>query len=101
MSALQLTETADGVSFPVRVTPRARRNAVAGLHGNALKVYITAPPEDGRANEAVIELLAKTLGVKRQQVGILTGATSRDKVVRVIGLASGEIKAKLHGPERS
>ncbi len=81
--------------FPVRVQPRARRNAVAVLKGDALKVYVTAPPEDGRANEAVIELLAETLGVKRRQVEIITGATSRDKVVRVSGLASRELAAKL------
>ena len=95
MSTLRLTETPAGVSFPVRATPRAKRNAVDGLKGDALKVYVTAPPEDGRANAAVIELLADALGVKRRQVEILAGATSRDKVVRVTGLSLVEITAKL------
>lgn len=97
MSAIRFTETAAGVSFPLKVQPRARRNAVAGLVGEALKVQVTAPPEDGRANEAVIELLAETLGVKRRQVEIITGMTSREKVVRVSGVLIVEIKSKLLG----
>lgn len=93
--SLRFTETAGGVTFAVRVQPRARRNAVVGLKGDALKVCVTAPPEDGRANEAVVELLSETLGVKRRQVVILTGATSRDKVVRVTGLTQGELAGRL------
>jgi len=93
--SLRFTKSADGVTFAVRVQPRARRNAVAGLKGDALKVCVTAPPEDGRANEALIELLAETLDVKRRQIEILTGATSRDKVVRVSGLGRTELAAKL------
>jgi uncharacterized protein (TIGR00251 family) len=85
----------NSVTFHVRVQPRARRNAIAGLKGDALKVCVTAPPEDGRANEAVVELLAETLGVKRRQVEIIAGATSRDKVVRVSGLSSRELAANL------
>jgi uncharacterized protein (TIGR00251 family) len=74
------------VTFTVRVTPRAKQNKVAGRVGDAWKVYVTAPPEAGRANVAVIELLAETLGVKRRQIEILTGHTSREKVVRVTGV---------------
>jgi len=92
---LRFIETAEGVTFAVRVQPRARRNVVAWLKGDALKVCVTAPPEDGRANEAVVELLADTLGVKRRQVEIIAGATSRDKVVRVRGLSRSELAAKL------
>jgi len=95
ISAIRFTETAAGVSFTLKVHPRARRHAVAGAVGEALKVQVTAPPEDGRANDAVVELLAETLGVKRRQVEILTGATGREKVVRVTGLSSAELAAKL------
>jgi uncharacterized protein (TIGR00251 family) len=75
----------DSTTFTVRVTPRAKRNAVTKMQDGSLKVYVTAPPEDGRANEAVVEVLADWLGVKRRQVEIITGATSRTKVVRVTG----------------
>jgi uncharacterized protein (TIGR00251 family) len=76
-----------GITFQVRVTPRARQNTVAGRVGDAVKVYVTAPPEDGRANDAVIETVADWLGVKRRQVEILTGASNRNKIVRVEGFA--------------
>jgi hypothetical protein len=65
--------------------PRAKRNAVVKTADGSLKVYVTAPPEDGRANEAVVEILAEWLGVKRRQVEIVSGATSRNKIVRVTG----------------
>jgi uncharacterized protein (TIGR00251 family) len=73
------------ITLAVRVTPRARRNAVVKTDDKSLKVYVTAPPEDGRANEAVVEVIAKWLGVKRRQVEIISGATSRQKLVRITG----------------
>ena len=84
-----------GITFNVRATPRARQNKVAGKVGDAVKVYVTAPPEDGRANEAVIETLADFLGVKRRQVEIITGESNRNKVVRVTGLTPAEFTGKL------
>jgi uncharacterized protein len=92
---VQLTVHTDGVSFPVRVAPRAKRNAVAGMTGDALKVAVQQPPEDGRANEAVIELLADWLNVKRRQVAIVTGATHRNKIVRVTGVSRAIIEDRL------
>ena len=86
---------ATGITFNVRVTPRARQNKVAGKVGDAVKVYVTAPPEDGRANEAVIETLADWLGVKRRQIEIVTGDTNRNKVVRVTGMTAAEFTGKL------
>jgi uncharacterized protein (TIGR00251 family) len=85
------------VSFPVRVHPRAKRNAVVGVSGEALKISVRQPPEDGRANDAVVEVLADWLDVKRRQVEILAGATSRNKVVRVIGLPAENIAQRLSG----
>jgi uncharacterized protein (TIGR00251 family) len=82
----------DSVTFNIRVTPRARQNKVAGKVGDAVKVYVTAPPEDGRANEAVIETIAEWLGVKRRQVEIIAGETNRNKVVRVSAPVGPKIK---------
>ncbi len=76
-----------GITFNIRVTPRARQNKVAGKVGDAVKVYVTAPPEDGRANEAVVETVADWLGVKRRQVEIIAGGSNRNKIVRVTGFA--------------
>ncbi len=70
-------------TFAVRVTPRAKQNKVQPQADGSLKVYVTAPPEDGRANEAVVNAIAEWLGVKRRDVEIVRGATSRNKVVRV------------------
>ena len=67
----------------IRVQPRAKRNAVVADATGLVKVYVTALPEDGRANEAVIELLAEHFGVRCRQVEIIRGETSRNKVLRV------------------
>ena len=83
-------------TFLVRVQPRAKRNAVQPAAGGGLKVYVTAPPEDGRANEAVVEVLAEWLGVKRRQVEIVSGETNRNKVVRVTGVPPAQLEAALH-----
>jgi uncharacterized protein (TIGR00251 family) len=83
-------------TFNVRVQPRAKRNAVTKVADGSLKVYVTAPPEDGRANEAVVETIAEWLGVKRRQVEIIRGATSRNKVVAVAGVSPTQIKTALN-----
>lgn len=97
MSQLKITEAGGGVTFAVRVVPRASRNEIAGIHGNALKVRLTAPPIEGRANEALIAFLAKRLGVRKSQVEIVAGATSRRKMIRVIGLLAQEVGERLLG----
>ena len=78
-----LTATADGVRLTLHVQPGARRTEVAGLHGDALKIRLAAPPVDGKANAELVRLLAEAFGVPRRQVAILRGETSRDKLVRV------------------
>lgn len=78
-------------TFSIRVQPHAKRNAIVGMLGNAVKVCVTAPPADGRANEAVIKVLADWLGVRPRQVEIFTGATNRNKVVRVAGLTREQL----------
>jgi uncharacterized protein len=76
------------ITLAVRVTPRAKRNMVTKAADGSIKVYVTAPPEDGRANEAVVLLIAEWLGVKRRQIEIVSGAANRNKVLR-IAAASG------------
>lgn len=85
----------DGVIVPVKAQPGARRNGVAGEHAGALKVQVTQAPEDGKATEAVLELLADVLQVKRSQVKLLSGATSRQKRFLVSGLPLAEIAKRL------
>ncbi len=75
-----------GVLIDLRVQPGAGRNAVVGRHGDAIKVRVGAPPIGGRANEAVIDLLADTLGVKRADIEVVSGDNSRSKRVRVGGI---------------
>jgi len=93
--SLALRETADGCTLPVRVHPGAKRNAISGTHDGALKVSLTTPPTDGRANAALIEFLAERLGVPRARVTLLTGAASRTKTLRIVGLTQNEVEEKL------
>jgi len=82
-----LFEAGDGyVLLEVHVQPRSGRAAVVGRHGAALKVRVTAPPVDGRANDATCALLARTLGVKDGAVSLVSGAASRTKRVRIEGI---------------
>jgi uncharacterized protein (TIGR00251 family) len=97
MSQLKITEVAGGVAFAVRVVPRASKNEIAGVHGDALKVRLTAPPVEGRANEALIAFLAQQLGVRKSQVEIVAGATSRRKMIRIMGLSAQEVEERLLG----
>ncbi len=71
--------------FSVRLQPRASKNEIAGLQGVALKVRVTAPPVDGLANEAMVELLSKALDTSRRNVCIVSGHSSRTKVIEISG----------------
>jgi uncharacterized protein len=77
-----------GVTFSVKVHPRAKKNAITGTVGDALKLSLTSPPLDGRANEACIEFFVKLFRVPRSSVTIAAGEKSRAKVIRVAGLTS-------------
>ena len=89
-------ETAAGVTFAVKVQPRARRNVVVGELGDALKVALTAPPVDGKANEACVEFFAEALRVSRSSVAIVSGQSSRNKVIRVSGITAAELRKRLN-----
>lgn len=86
----------DGVTFAVKVHPRAKKNAITGEVGDALKLSITAPPVDGKANDACIDFFAKLLNVARSSITIAAGLTSRNKVIRVSGVSEEEIRKRLH-----
>ena len=92
---IPLHESNGGVSFAVKVHPRAKKNAITGELGDALKVSLTTPPVDGRANEACVELFAKLLKVPRSSVTIAAGQTSRNKVVRVVGVSGEYVRDRL------
>lgn len=92
-----IRDTPSGAAFQVKVHPRAKRNAITGEVGNALKVALTAPPIEGRANEACIEFLAEVLNVPRASVTIAAGETSRTKIIRVRGLSAAQAEQRLSG----
>jgi len=92
---IPVQESAKGVSFAVRVQPRARKNAVIGAVGDALKLALTAPPIEGRANQAVIEFFAELFEIPRLSITIASGATNRNKVVRIVGLSKEVVKNRL------
>ncbi|HEX4606526.1 MAG TPA: DUF167 domain-containing protein [Candidatus Angelobacter sp.] len=83
---ISVTEGARGVAFAVKVHPRARKNAITGMVGDAVKLSLTAPPVEGKANHAVIAFFADLFAIPRSSVTIASGETSRTKVVRVTGL---------------
>jgi uncharacterized protein (TIGR00251 family) len=92
---IPLHASSAGVAFAVKVHPRAKKNAITGEVGDALKVSLTAPPVDGRANDACIEFFAKLLKVARSSVTITSGESSRNKVIRVAGLSAEEVRRRI------
>ena len=90
-----LTHSGTGVSFAVRVIPRAGRDAVAGVRDGALLVRLSAPPVEGAANEALVALLAQQFGRPKRDVAILSGHRSRTKRVALAGLSVDAIAGRL------
>ncbi|MCB2192204.1 MAG: YggU family protein [Deltaproteobacteria bacterium] len=85
----------EGVSLAIRVAPRASRNELAGVEAGVLKVRLTAPPVEGAANQALVKLLAKTLGVAKGKVRVVSGERSRNKRVLIQGLSPKELRGRL------
>ena len=90
---MRITEQDGTVTFDVLVQPRASRAKLGPVHDGRLKVSVTAPPVDGEANAAVIELLAKALGVGKSAVEVVAGASSRRKTVRIAGVSRASVEA--------
>ena len=85
------------VRLAVRLTPRASRDEIAGFEGETLRVRVSAPPVEGRANRALERLLAKRLRLSRGAVRVVAGQASRNKVVAVDGLGVTELRRRLGG----
>jgi uncharacterized protein len=92
---IPINDSSKGATFAVKVQPRARRNAIIGVVGDALKLAVTAPPVDGKANQAVIKFFADLFEIPRASVTIASGEASRDKVVRVAGVPAKAVAEEL------
>jgi len=92
-----LHETEDGVILRVKVQPRASRDEVVGVHGDALKVRLTAPPVEGAANTHLLTMLAKKLGVPRGRLELRAGSASRLKSIAIQGISAAEVRRRLGG----
>lgn len=90
-----LTDTPDGAVLALRIVPRASKNAIAGPHGDALKIRLTAPPVEGAANAALVTFLANTFAIPRARVHLLSGATARNKRVLLAGCSSAFVRSIL------
>lgn len=90
----------DGVTITVRIQPRASRNDVSRMEDGSLKIRLTAPPVEGAANEALVKFLAELLGVARSHVEILSGHTSRQKILRISGIHPAEADRLLKEKEK-
>jgi len=88
-------ERSGGVLLPVRAQPGARRNELRGMDGGVLKVAVTQVAEKGKANTALIALLAKTLGLRKSQVELISGETSRDKTLFVAKITRGDLFRRI------
>jgi uncharacterized protein (TIGR00251 family) len=92
---IPINNTPRGATFAVKLHPRAKRDAITGELGDALKLSLTAPPVEGKANHACIEFFADLLNLPRSSITIAAGQSSRDKVIRVAGLSAAEVATRL------
>jgi uncharacterized protein len=92
---IALVAHAEGTVLPVRAQPGARKTAIIGVHAGALRVAVSAPPEKGKANAAIVALLAQALGCKPAQVGLLSGATGRQKRFLIQGIEPEGLQERL------
>lgn len=97
---IPIRDSDNSATFAVKVQPRARKNAITGAVGEALKIALTAPPVEGKANDACIQFLAELLNVPRGSVTIISGHSSRNKVVRVAGRTAAEIEQRFRAAVR-
>ena len=91
VTALDVKSSDSGVRFAVHLQPRSSRNEIGGVQGSALRIRVTAPPVEGAANAALVELLSEALGVAKRSVTIARGVSSRTKIVEVAGVAPDAI----------
>ena len=99
MSRPRNKEGSEAVTLSVRIQPRASKNEIVTMESGGLKIRLTAPPVDGAANEALVKFLATTLSIPKSHVEIVSGHTSREKVVRISGISNAEVKRLLNSGE--
>lgn len=92
---LRITENVNGVTFSVHVQPRASRNGICGIQGDAVKLRLTSPPVEGEANRLCTEYLAKLLKVPKSAVTIIAGEKSRHKTIRIAGTTAQAVRALI------
>lgn len=90
-----IRSTPKGAQLSVRVTPRGSRNEIQGVYGDALKIKLTAPPVEGKANAALIEFLSDALNIPRCSITLRQGMASRTKTVNIIGLTPSQVTQRL------
>lgn len=96
-----MNETKDGIALRVRAVPRASKNQIQGVHDGALKIRLTTPPVDGKANQALVKFLSKTLKVSKSQIQLAQGDTSRHKTFQITGISAADLQKKLHIPAQN
>lgn len=92
---LKVTQVATALQFAVKAVPGSSRDRILGLHGDALRVAVTAPPERGKANARLCEVLAEALGLPANAVEVAQGTASQQKVVRVRGIDEATLRRAL------
>jgi len=92
---IEITSRNDGVYFSLKARPGARRTSIDGGHAGALKVSVTAAPEKGKANDAIVELLAEELNLSRSSITIVRGETSSQKTVRIAMMSEEKLRSEL------
>jgi uncharacterized protein (TIGR00251 family) len=93
---LAVQESASGVQFQVKAVPGSSRDRIVGVHGAALKITVTAPPERGQANARIVALLAEALGVAESAIVLVAGSANAHKQVRVRGVSAAALRQRLH-----
>lgn len=90
-----IEQTAEGVRLRIKAVPRATRSEVAGLHGDVVRIRLAAPPVDGAANEELIRFLSDTLSVPHTAIRLVSGQTSRSKVITIVGITLEQVRVSL------
>lgn len=98
MNQSWINQSDDGVIITVHAVPRAAKDAVQGLHGDALKIRLHAPPVDGKANEALVSFLGKMLNIPKGNIALKSGANQRRKIVLIAGISAQETSRRLGIP---
>jgi uncharacterized protein YggU (UPF0235/DUF167 family) len=95
MNPLAVTENPRGTVLPVRARPGARRNRLVDVHDGSLRIDVVTAPEQGKANDAIVALLASELNLRRGQIELIAGATHRDKKFLVVGITPRDLNYRV------